>query len=383
MPYTYLSPGIDNCVTVAFPGFLSDIPAGSYEFLVYCAPYYVPSSPVEGVTYYFDNLRIVMHGVEYPATYQSPANYVLQGTFDCNGIAPHYTILVDLHRISNHGGTGAINFYGSSKTFGDIKGFWYSTVPSVSESGTIDRDPLSSTKYNYRVSIPQYIISSSSALNLSDVETFYNDLSAVTLDYAMYDAGGTMYLNKQSLTITAITRVTQQVTDSAQQQLTQQQTEQQHKDAEAQLTESQKQTSIQEEHKNTTKGIFSKISEFFAGFFDGITNSLLSLFVPDDDYFSDFFARLNTFFEEKLGMLYTPIGLFVDLLSALGDASGEFAGIQFPGIKWEDTYLIEPQLVNFTVIPGLQEKIYFITDVIMVGGILWLLQIKMKEVLSG
>ena len=173
------------------------------------------------------------------------------------------------------------------------------------------------------------------------------------------------------------------VSDSVQQQLTQQQTEQQHQDAQDQLSESQKQTAIQEEQKETTKGIFGKISDFFAGFFDGITKSLLGLFVPDDDYFSDFFARLNTFFEEKLGMLYTPIGLFVDLLSALGDASGEFAGIQFPGIKWEDTYLIEPQLVNFTVIPGLQEKIYFITDVIMVGGILWLLQIKMKEVLSG
>lgn len=162
-----------------------------------------------------------------------------------------------------------------------------------------------------------------------------------------------------------------------------QQIQQQHQDARDQLSESQKQTAIQEEQKETTKGIFGKISDFFAGFFDGITNSLLGLFVPDDDYFSDFFTRLNAFFEEKLGMLYTPIGLFVDLLSALGDASGEFAGIQFPGIKWEDTYLIEPQLVNFTVIPGLQEKIYFITDVIMVGGILWLLQIKMKEVLSG
>ena len=180
------------------------------------------------------------------------------------------------------------------------------------------------------------------------------------------------------------------VTDSQQQQLTQQQTDaikdqtQMQQEASAkQLEEQQKQTAIQEEQKETTKGIFGKISDFFAGFFDGITKSLLGLFVPDDDYFSDFFTRLNTFFEEKLGMLYTPIGLFVDLLSAFGNASGEFAGIQFPGIKWEDTYLIEPQLVNFTVIPGLQEKIYFITDVIMVGGILWLLQIKMKEVLSG
>ena len=163
----------------------------------------------------------------------------------------------------------------------------------------------------------------------------------------------------------------------------QKQTQQQAEAAAKQLKEEQKQTSIQEQQKETTKGIFSKISEFFAGFFDGITNSLLSLFVPDDDYFSDFFSRLNAFFEEKLGMLYIPIGLFVDLLSAFGSASGEFAGIQFPGVKWEDTYLIEPQLVNFTVIPGLQEKIYFITDVIMVGGILWLLQIKMKEVLSG
>ena len=53
----------------------------------------------------------------------------------------------------------------------------------------------------------------------------------------------------------------------------------------------------------------------------------------------------------------------------------------------KDTYLIEPQTVNLQSIAddfdGLQDKIYFVTDVIMVGAVIWLLQSKLREVLKG
>ena len=144
---------------------------------------------------------------------------------------------------------------------------------------------------------------------------------------------------------------------------------------------------IAQDTANTTHSIFDKISDFFSGFFDGIINALKSLFIPDDDFFSDFFTRLNNFFSEKLGALYTPIDLFIRLLQAIQNASSGNAGIPFPGLKWQDTYLIEPQTVNLQTIAddfdGLQDKIYFVTDVIMVGAVIWLLQTKLREVLKG
>ena len=144
---------------------------------------------------------------------------------------------------------------------------------------------------------------------------------------------------------------------------------------------------IAQDTANTTHSIFDKISDFFEGFFDGIINALKSLFIPDDEFFSDFFTRLNDFFSEKLGALYTPIDLFVRLLQAIQSASSGSAGIPFPGLKWQDTYLIEPQTVNLQSIAddfdGLQDKIYFVTDVIMVGAVIWLLQSKLREVLKG
>lgn len=144
---------------------------------------------------------------------------------------------------------------------------------------------------------------------------------------------------------------------------------------------------IAQDTANTTHSIFDKISDFFSGFFDGIINALKSLFIPDDEFFSDFFTRLNDFFSEKLGALYTPIDLFIRLLQAIQNASAGNTGIPFPGLKWQDTYLIEPQTVNLQSIAddfdGLQDKIYFVTDVIMVGAVIWLLQTKLREVLKG
>lgn len=144
---------------------------------------------------------------------------------------------------------------------------------------------------------------------------------------------------------------------------------------------------IAQDTANTTHSIFDKISDFFAGFFDGIINALKSVFVPEDGYFQDFFERLNDFFSDKLGALYTPIDLFIRLLQAIQNASAGNAGIPFPGLKWQDTYLIEPQTVNLQSIAddfdGLQDKIYFVTDIIMVGAVIWLLQTKLREVLKG
>lgn len=143
---------------------------------------------------------------------------------------------------------------------------------------------------------------------------------------------------------------------------------------------------LQQEANETSKSIFDKISDFFGSFFENIINALKSLFVPEDGYFSDFFERLNDFFSEKLGMLYAPIDLFVDVLTSIQNASSVSSGIGFPEIKWGDTVLIESQTINLQMyadeFPDLQEKLYFATDVIMIGAVLGLLQHKFREVMN-
>lgn len=149
----------------------------------------------------------------------------------------------------------------------------------------------------------------------------------------------------------------------------------------------QKGNEIAQEQVNTSKNIFDKISDFFSGFFTGIINALKSVFIPEDGYFQDFFTRLNDFFSEKLGMLYAPIGFFVNIMTAIGNADSVDPGIPFPGIKWNDTYLIEPQTISLSAyakeFPELQEKLYFVTDLIMIGAVLYLVQNKLREVLHN
>ena len=141
---------------------------------------------------------------------------------------------------------------------------------------------------------------------------------------------------------------------------------------------------LQQEANNTSKGILGQITSFFGSFFENIINAVKSLFIPEDGYFADFFQRLNDFFSDKLGMLYAPIDLFVEILTAILNASPGTAGVPFPGIKWDDTWLIEPQTIGLPVdeFPELQEKLYFVTDVIMIGAVLMLVQNKYREVMG-
>jgi len=143
---------------------------------------------------------------------------------------------------------------------------------------------------------------------------------------------------------------------------------------------------LQEEANETGKGILGKITDFFGSFFENIINALKSLFIPEDGYFSDFFNRLNDFFSEKLGFLYEPIDLFFKFLNAIQSASASASpGLTFPEIKWEDTIIVPETKVDFSIVqekmPDLQEKIYFVTDIIMVGAVLILLEKKIDEVM--
>lgn len=143
----------------------------------------------------------------------------------------------------------------------------------------------------------------------------------------------------------------------------------------------EEQNELQKEQNETTSNIFDSISDFFGSFFE----NLIGIFVPEDGYFEDFFQRLNDFFSEKLGMLYAPVDIFIDILTAISSGSGS-TGITFPEVKWEEYVLIEQQTIDLQSIAGelgdLQDYIYLGTNIIMVGSVFGLLQDKLGEMLK-
>lgn len=133
---------------------------------------------------------------------------------------------------------------------------------------------------------------------------------------------------------------------------------------------------------SNTGGILSKITEFFGSFF----SNLIGIFVPEEGYFSDWFTRLNTLLAVKLGMLYAPFDLLIQVLTSILNADDSFVGIPFPGIEWDGQYLVEPFTFTFSslgdVYTDLQGYVYFGTDVILLLAFFGLLQDKIKHILE-
>lgn len=101
---------------------------------------------------------------------------------------------------------------------------------------------------------------------------------------------------------------------------------------------------IQEETKTTTNNIFDTITSFFGSFFENIKNALVSVFVPDDGYFSSWFTRLNSLLSDKLGVLYFPFEFFISFLERLDTSLNDFADynnsfiITFPAIEFRNVF---------------------------------------------
>ena len=137
------------------------------------------------------------------------------------------------------------------------------------------------------------------------------------------------------------------------------------------------------EMNDTAEDTNTKITDFFGSFFD----NLLHIFVPEDGYFSTWFDKVNTLLSDKLGMLYAPFDLVISTLQAIYNADSTESGIPFPGIKWDNTWLVEPFTFTFASLgesfDELREKVYFATDTVLVFTFLLLLQSKVKLILEG
>lgn len=95
-----------------------------------------------------------------------------------------------------------------------------------------------------------------------------------------------------------------------------------------------------DEAEKTRKSIWQTLRDLPSAFLD----MLLSLFVPDNDFFSEWWEDFSTFFDNKLGFLTTPIEIFINFISLYLDISSETdIIINIPNIT-------VPNFDNFTII---------------------------------
>ena len=103
-----------------------------------------------------------------------------------------------------------------------------------------------------------------------------------------------------------------------------------------------------EDTNETTHSIFTSISDFFGSFFE----NLIGIFVPDDDFFSDWFSDLNDLLSDKLGVLYYPFDFIISLLNEIynGIPDNSAGSFTFPEVKINlggtDYVLINRQTVS-------------------------------------
>lgn len=120
-----------------------------------------------------------------------------------------------------------------------------------------------------------------------------------------------------------------------------------------------------------------------------IIEGLKSLFIPSDEYFKSWFDGMYQFFNDRLGFLMLPVDLLVRMVDIYTSAGSSSVGIPFPEFKWMDgTVIIPAQTVQFDFLStdwgkGIQNKLYFVGNLIMIGALLSLMHRKFEEVLRN
>lgn len=106
------------------------------------------------------------------------------------------------------------------------------------------------------------------------------------------------------------------------------------------------------EQVSTSKSILSKVTDFFGSFFTNFINSLKSLFIPEDNYFSNWFSRVNDLLADKLGVLYYPFNLILSFLNDVSSKTSQSGQVVFPAIELpmngEKLTILERQVINLS-----------------------------------
>lgn len=163
------------------------------------------------------------------------------------------------------------------------------------------------------------------------------------------------------------------------------------------------QTDAIKENTETQKGIWETIKEilsfinpFSENFFvykliDLLIEGIKALFIPSDDFFSNYFSELNDWFSDRLGFLYYPIELLIDILNRYLSLSSSNLSFTIPDIvePFNNEILIHSTTFDFNDI--LENSTYkqvhdyylIFVDFIIAFGLIKLATKKWEEVTSN
>lgn len=103
-----------------------------------------------------------------------------------------------------------------------------------------------------------------------------------------------------------------------------------------------------DEAEETRKGIWATIKDLPNSFM----NMLKGLFIPEDNYFKEWFNELKLYFEDKLGFLVTPFSIIIDFINRyLALNPKDDIIINIPDINvpnFEDNIIIEKTSLNWS-----------------------------------
>lgn len=160
-----------------------------------------------------------------------------------------------------------------------------------------------------------------------------------------------------------------------------------------------------EEHRNMFERLGDRISGFFSdltnsikGFFDdlltGILDGIKKLFIPEDGYFTEYFAAWDLWMTDHFGALYYPFDLMLDILNRfLTLEVPERPTITFPAIQVGQYKLSEPvtvDLINafagdgwFQDLSSLYEMYKVVVVVVFVFALANLARKKLNSIMGG
>lgn len=164
------------------------------------------------------------------------------------------------------------------------------------------------------------------------------------------------------------------------------------------------QIEVAEEQLETSRGILAKINDvisyinpFSENFFvykliDLLVDALKSLFVPDEDFFSDWIADMNSYFGARFGLIYYPIELVIDFLTRLWNASNNLNTnftLTTPALTLFDTTLIQSTTYDFSTLLENETfanvyNVYLIcVDTILILGLVILCKNTFADIFGG
>lgn len=155
---------------------------------------------------------------------------------------------------------------------------------------------------------------------------------------------------------------------------------------------------LEEQNKNIFQkigDIFNLLNPFHENFFgrklvELIIDGLKGLFIPENEYFSNYFDELNNWFSDRLGFLYYPLDVLFDLFNRFLSLSSDNLVIRIPEIKepTTDVVLINNQSFDFNtllenqVLRNLHNIYLILIDAIICFGLVNLLYNKYEEVIA-